>query len=90
MVRKQELTTKLKHYFGFDTFKGDQEAIIRNLLSNAVIMEVGTWKVEDLLRTTRTLKDGKIENIKDKVQARLAVLLEEVGLGVQIQSVNLA
>ena len=65
------------------------EAIIRNLLSNAVIMEVGTWKVEDLLRTTRTLKDGKIENIKDKVQERLTKLLDEVGLGVQVQSVNL-
>ncbi len=65
------------------------EAIIRNLLANAVIMEVGTWKVEDLLRTTRTLKDGTVENVKDKVQHRLTVMLDEVGLGVQVQSVNL-
>lgn len=69
--------------------KHGTEAIIRNLLSNAVIMETGTWTVEDLLRTTRTLKDGKIENIKDKVQARLSKMLDEVGLGVQVQSVNL-
>ena len=26
------LIANLKHYFGFDSFKGDQEAIIRNLL----------------------------------------------------------
>jgi len=65
------------------------EAIIRNLLANAAIMETANWKVEDMLRTTRTLPDGKIENIKEKVQARLAKMLEEVDLGVQIQSVNL-
>jgi len=65
------------------------KAIIRNMLSNSAIMEVGSWKVEDLLRTTRTLPDGKVENIKDKIQARLARMLEEVGLGVQVQSVNL-
>jgi regulator of protease activity HflC (stomatin/prohibitin superfamily) len=65
------------------------EAIIRNLLANAAIMETANWKVEDMLRTTRTLPDGKIENIKEKVQSRLAKMLEEVDLGVQIQSVNL-
>ena len=69
--------------------KNGTEAIIRNLLANAAIMETANWKVEDMLRTTRTLPDGKIENIKEKVQARLAKLLEEVDLGVQIQSVNL-
>ncbi|MBQ7650192.1 MAG: hypothetical protein IJS15_04490 [Victivallales bacterium] len=65
------------------------EAIIRNLLANAAIIETANWKVEDMLRTTRTLPDGKIENIKEKVQSRLAKMLEEVDLGVQIQSVNL-
>ena len=69
--------------------KNGTEAIIRNLLANAAIMETANWKVEDMLRTTRTLPDGKIENIKEKVQARLAKMLEEVDLGVQIQSVNL-
>ena len=29
---KKNLTSLLKQHFGFDTFKGDQEAIIRNLL----------------------------------------------------------
>ena len=47
MTSKKELTTKLKHYFGFDNFKGDQEAIIRNLLegNNAfVLMPTGGGK----------------------------------------------
>jgi len=47
MTSKKELTTKLKHYFGFDKFKGDQEAIIRNLLAGNdafVLMPTGGGK----------------------------------------------
>ena len=47
MATKKELTTILKHYFGFDKFKGDQEAIIQNLLAgnNAfVLMPTGGGK----------------------------------------------
>ena len=29
MTKKTNLTEALKKYFGFDTFKGDQEAIVR-------------------------------------------------------------
>lgn len=65
------------------------DAIIRSLLTNAVIQEIATWTVEDLLTTTRTLPDGSIENIKDRVQLRLSALLEEAGIGVQVQSVNM-
>ncbi|HPY89798.1 MAG TPA: SPFH domain-containing protein [Lentisphaeria bacterium] len=65
------------------------EAIIRNLLTNAALAEMATWRVEDLLATSRTLPNGKVENIKDKVQERLLDFLEEVDLGVQVQSVNL-
>ena len=32
MTKEVNLTLKLKQYFGFDKFKGDQEAIIRNVL----------------------------------------------------------
>ncbi len=42
-----DLAESLKHYFGFDTFKGDQEAIIRNLLSGRdtfVLMPTGGGK----------------------------------------------
>ena len=41
------LTAALKHYFGFDTFKGDQEAIIRNVLDGNdtfVLMPTGGGK----------------------------------------------
>ena len=48
MTKELNLTEKLKHYFGFDTFKGDQEAIIRNLLAGKdtfVLMPTGGGKV---------------------------------------------
>ena len=33
MAKEMNLTKMLKEYFGFDKFKGDQEAIIRNVIS---------------------------------------------------------
>ena len=47
MATKTNLTEELKSYFGFDTFKGNQEAIIRNLLSGKdtfVLMPTGGGK----------------------------------------------
>ena len=47
MIKDVNLTKELKHYFGFDKFKGDQEAIIRNLLAGNdtfVLMPTGGGK----------------------------------------------
>ena len=47
MEKEVNLTEKLKNYFGFDKFKGDQEAIIRNLLAGNdtfVLMPTGGGK----------------------------------------------
>jgi ATP-dependent DNA helicase RecQ len=47
MAEKLNLTDTLKKYFGFDTFKGDQEQIIRNLLDGNdtfVLMPTGGGK----------------------------------------------
>ncbi len=69
--------------------KRGAEKIIDCLLSESVILEFATWKGEELWSTTRMLPDGNVESIKDRVQERLATLLDEVGLGVQIQSLNI-
>ena len=47
MTKDVDLTEKLKQYFGFDKFKGDQETIIRNLLAGNdtfVLMPTGGGK----------------------------------------------
>jgi ATP-dependent DNA helicase RecQ len=46
-AKNTNLTQELKHYFGFDKFKGDQEAIIRNVLDGRdtfVLMPTGGGK----------------------------------------------
>lgn len=47
MTNKKRLTSELKKYFGFDTFKGNQEAIMENLLDENdtfVLMPTGGGK----------------------------------------------
>ena len=47
MPKNVNLTQQLKRFFGFDKFKGDQEAIIRNLLAGKdtfVLMPTGGGK----------------------------------------------
>ena len=42
MAKEVNLTEELKRNFGFDTFKGNQEANIRNLLAGNDIFELMT------------------------------------------------
>ena len=47
MITHSELTTHLKQHFGFDTFKGNQEAVIQNVLNKNdtfVLMPTGGGK----------------------------------------------
>ena len=47
MTNNYNLTENLKHFFGFDSFKGDQEAIIKNVLEGNdtfVLMPTGGGK----------------------------------------------
>ena len=47
MTKKTNLTEALKRYFGFDTFKGDQKAIVQNVLDGKdtfVLMPTGGGK----------------------------------------------
>lgn len=47
MTKEVNLTEALKHHFGFDSFKGDQEAIIKNVLAGNntfVLMPTGGGK----------------------------------------------
>ena len=47
MAKEVNLTEELKRNFGFDTFKGNQEAIIRNMLDGKdtiVLMTNGEGK----------------------------------------------
>ena len=47
MAQKDNLTEALKRNFGLDTFKGNQEAIIKNLMAgkeNFVLMPTGGGK----------------------------------------------
>ena len=75
-----------------DRLRG-HELMIRNMLADAVLTETANWTTEDLIRTSRTAADGKggetTIRLEDRIRARLAKLVEEVGLGIQLQTVTL-
>lgn len=75
-----------------DRLRG-HEAVIRNLLSDAVLTETANWTTEDLIKASRsaTTASGETvtERIEDGVRRRLASLVEKIGLGIEIQTVNM-
>ena len=99
MAEKINLTECLKKYFGFDTFKGDQEAIIRNLLEGNdtfVLMPTGGGK-SLCYQLPSLLMDGVAiviasENISYKFAQKIKKQLETAEckiLGVILNKVNL-
>ncbi len=69
------------------------ELIIRNMLSEAVLIETANWTTEELIKASREVVNSngeKVEQrIESKVRSRLEELVEKVRLGIEIQTVTL-
>ena len=94
MSEGYDLTGTLKRYFGFDTFKGDQEAIIRNVLvgnDTFVLMPTGGGKSlcyqlpSLIMKGTAIVVSPLIALMKNQVDA-MRNLSEENGLAHFINS----
>ena len=58
--KKINVTEELKKYFGFDTFKGNQEAIIENLLAgnDTFVLDAYWWGKISMLSITFFVDGG--------------------------------
>lgn len=69
------------------------EALIRNLLANAALAETTQWRAEEVIRSSRTVRDSLgeevLESLRANVERRLIALVEELNLGIEVQQVNL-
>jgi hypothetical protein len=58
MAKKDSLTEELKKHFGFDTFKGNQKAIIENVLSGMIICGLCQPEGEIFMLSATFIIDG--------------------------------
>lgn len=79
---------------GETTLTGEEtaETLILNCLESAVLTEVASWSVDDVLYKARAGElsgqgDAQRELLTDAVQTRLEILLNELGLGVEVVQV---
>lgn len=69
-----------------DSIRGVQ-GIIKLMLGNAMLVEGVTWRVEDLRNMMRKV-GNETENFDDCVKARLTRYLDDVDMGIEVQSVK--
>jgi regulator of protease activity HflC (stomatin/prohibitin superfamily) len=88
-------TYYLNLYQDPETLPGEQpkrkrgaEAIIEDLLSNAVVQEVANWKVEDVLTISRRQGDEVREGLDVAVRQRLQKIIDKLDLGIELQQVS--
>lgn len=81
------------------------EAMLRCLLSDAVLLETATWTTENLLSTTRTVEEDDHDDheghdhshgesdsshIEECIKARLVKSIEDLNLGINVLSVTMS
>jgi membrane protease subunit HflK len=69
------------------------EALIRSLLANAALAETSQWTAEEVIRSSRVVRDSKGEEVNETLRAnvehRVIALVERLDLGIEVQQVNL-
>ncbi len=69
------------------------EALIRSALANAVLAETRGWSAEEVLRSSRTVRDAQgeevVESLRANVERRVIDLVGKLDLGIEVQQVNL-
>ena len=85
MAKKDNLTEELKKHFGFDTFKGNQRAIIENVLAgNAKLMKsrkITFQPVKEAGTVVYVAEDGKYRGavlIEDEIKEDAAFAVSEL------------
>jgi regulator of protease activity HflC (stomatin/prohibitin superfamily) len=69
------------------------EMLLESILANAVLREVATWTVEDVLVLSRPTgvaddADGKRESLTTAVRRQLVAMVEKMNIGIEVQQVS--